>query len=122
MALQVTLCEAAAGSSEIFQQHHVVSVHSLGEGERPAIRGRHDGSYPGPPIGISCKTLGPPVASIERSANAEPDCASANQPFPFAAQLTLRKDDHFQSRTGTAVTLRSARFRIRILAFSSPRS
>src|SRR5580698_621599 len=35
------------GSSEVFQQHHVVSVHSLREGERPAIRGRQDGGYPG---------------------------------------------------------------------------
>lgn len=34
--------ESAVDRSEVFQQHYVVGEHSLGEGERSAIRGRHD--------------------------------------------------------------------------------
>lgn len=55
------------------------------------------------PKGISCKTLGLPFASIARTANEEPDPASANQIFPSAAQLTSHRDDHFQLRMGVAL-------------------
>lgn len=108
------------GSTQKFSSSITSFTYTLSVNARrfPSGEGTMEAIQPAP-AGISYKTRDLPLASMERSAFLASEEGDANQLFPSAAQLTRAKPCHFQSRTGSILTRRSDRLRIRTSRFSS---